>query len=901
MRHARIIVDKKRAFLFDGNSFCYRAFYAIKHMSTSSGEPTNAIYGFLTMMRKIIAAEKPDYIAVCFDRKEKTFRHAQFEAYKAHRKPMPDDLIAQIPCIKELVRAYNIPLFEKAGFEADDLLGTLATRLAGEGIDVFIVTSDKDALQLVNESIKTYSTFRDTVTVYDVKKVTEKYGGLGPDAIVEIMGLMGDQSDNIPGIPGIGEKTAVAYVKQFGSVEGLLQKVDTLKSDAKKALIKEHADLARMSRELATIDRTVALDFTLDELKASPADPEALRALFKRFEFRSFLRDIEVSSPPPAEEGRVYTTVKDSAQLKEVLDELRQSKGFAFDTETTSTDPFTAELVGISFSCREKHAYYIPFTHAMIKTETGLCLDEVREALGSVLEDPGIEKYGQNIKYDYCVLQRAGITVKGIAFDTMIAAYLVNPVKLNQNLDDISLEYLNIKKVAFEDLVGAGKRQKRIDEIEIERVSEYACEDADCVFRLVPILQKELHDRGLTDLFLSVEMPLVEVLATMETNGVTIDEPLLKALSGQAEKELAALTKKIYREAGEEFNINSPKQLSVILFEKLKLPVVKKTKTGYSTDVSVLETLAEDHDLPKHLLEFREYSKLKSTYLDALPALVDPVSKRIHTSFNQTVTVTGRLSSSRPNMQNIPIKTEMGRRIRKAFIPRASGRKILSADYSQIELRFLAHFSRDTTLIEAFEHDRDIHTVTAALLFDVDHSDVTSEMRTLGKTINFSIIYGKTPYGLSRDLGISVQEARAFIESYFQRYSAIKKYLDSLKHSARETGYVKTILGRRALFPDIKSGNAAVRQFAERAATNAPLQGSAADLIKKAMIAIQDGIAQKEIDAYMLLQVHDELVFDVSDAETDRLKGFVKKEMEEALTLEVPLKVDMHIGTSWFK
>jgi DNA polymerase I len=852
------------------------------------------------MMRKIIAAEAPDYIAVCFDRKEKTFRHEQYEAYKAHRKPMPDDLVGQIPSIKELLRAYNIPLFEKAGFEADDLLGTLATRLAREGIEVFIVTSDKDALQLVNESIKTYSVFRDTVTIYDIAKVTEKFGGLGPESIVEVMGLMGDPSDNIPGIPGIGEKTAVAYVKEFGSLEGLLKNVDQLKSAAKQSLIKEHAELARISRELAIIDRAVDLDFSLDDLKAAPADFETLRALFKRFEFRSFLREVE-GAVPSIEKDRVYKTITNRAQLEELVEELRQARSFAFDTETTSPDAFCAELVGMSFSCRAKHACYVPLTHEKIRSHSGICLHEACEILRSVLEDEQIEKYGQNIKYDYTVLTRAGITLKGLAFDTMIAAYLINPVKLNQNLDDISLDYLNIKKIAFTELVGTGKKQKRLDDIDCERVSEYACEDADCVFRLVPLLRKQLEERGLSDLFTAVEMPLVRVLATIEANGVTIDEAFLKSLSAQAEQELAALTKKIYAEAGEEFNINSPKQLSHILFEKLKLPVVKKTKTGYSTDVSVLEALSAEHALPRHLLEFREYSKLKSTYLDALPALVDPVTQRIHTSFNQTVTVTGRLSSSQPNMQNIPIKTEMGRRIRKAFIPRARDRKIVAADYSQIELRFLAHFSKDKTLIDAFENDRDIHTVTAALLFDVAENDVTSRMRTLGKTINFSIIYGKTPYGLSRDLGISVQEARDFIESYFQRYGDIKKYLDSLKHAAQENGYVRTILGRRALFPDIHSSNATIRQFALRAATNAPLQGSAADLIKKAMISIQAGLDEKTWDAYMILQVHDELVFDVAAQHTDQLSAFIKKEMEAALSLDVPLKVDIHCGESWFK
>jgi DNA polymerase-1 len=890
----------KKAFIFDGNSFCYRAFYAIGHMSTSKGEPTNAIYGFLTMIRKIIEGEEPDYIAICFDRKEKTFRHAQYEKYKVHRKPMPDELSQQLPHIQDIVRAYNIPLFEKAGFEADDLLGTLAVRLEKLGIDVYIVTSDKDALQLVNNKIKTYSTYRDTVSIYDIAKVKERYSGLGPESIIDIMGLMGDASDNIPGIPGIGEKTAVAYIKEFGSLDNLIAKADSLKSEAKRKLIHEYADLARLSRELATIDCAVPIDFELEKLERQEPNVEELMALLQRFELRSFLRDLAVAGPPE-EAGRQYVTIDTVSQLQKLVADLEKQKAFAFDTETTSASSFSAELVGMSFSFKAKEAYYVVLTHDKIATDKGIPLSDGLRMLRPVLENEKISKYGQNIKYDYIVLRRAGIRIRGIRFDTMIAAYLINPVKLNQNLDDISLEYLNVKKITFHSLVGTGKDQKRIDEVPVREVSTYACEDADCVFRLVSILERQLKEKEVEKLFYEIEMPLLEVLAEVELNGVTIDETLLKNLSSKAENALEGLTQKIYDCAGEEFNINSPKQLGVILFEKLKLPVVKKTKTGPSTDVTVLETLALEHELPKYLLEYREYSKLKSTYLDALPALVNPETGRIHTSFNQTATVTGRLSSSAPNMQNIPIKTELGREIRKAFVPRAKTRVIISADYSQIELRFLAHFSGDTTLVNAFQNNLDIHTVTAALLYNVDESDVTSEMRTLGKTINFSIIYGKTPFGLSRDLGIPVKEAKAFIDAYFLRYGKIKTYLDSLKETACAHGYVTTLLGRRALFPDITSTNATVRQFAERAATNAPLQGSAADLIKKAMIVIQGKLEKNIFDAYMLLQVHDELVFDVAKKESDEFSSFVRSEMENALTLTVPLKVDVHIGPSWYK
>ncbi len=890
---------RKKAFLFDGNSFCYRAFYAIGHLSNSKGEPTNATYGFLTMMRKIIKDEAPDYVAICFDRKEPTFRHKKYEDYKIHRKPMPDDLVIQIPRIKEVIKAYNIPILERAGYEADDLLGTLAYKLKKEGLDVFVVTGDKDALQLVDEAIKVYSPYRDKVTIYDRKKVKERYQGLGPEQVTDIMGLMGDSSDNIPGIPGIGEKTAIDLIKQFGSLDKVLSNISKIKSSSKQNLIKNNIPLAELSKELATLDCSVPIDINVLELKITQPDVKKLFTLFKELEFRSLLKEIDIGEKPEEEE-RLYHLISDEKELKHFLKKFKKVKEFSLDTETTSRNPSRAHLVGLSFSFKAHEAYYIALSYNDIASKKGLPLSKVITALKPVLEDETVKKYGQNIKYDNIVLTRYGIKLSGIAFDTMIAAYLINPSKLNNNLDDISLEYLNINKIKYTDIVGTGRNQVTIDKVDAKRVSEYACEDADCVFRLVPILLKELKKQKVDSLFFNIEMPLVSVLSVMEMNGVKIDVSLLKKLSKEAEKEIARLTAKIYKTAGEEFNINSPKQLSVILFEKLKLPVVKKTKTGYSTDVSVLEKLSEEHDLPRYLLEYREYAKLRSTYLDALPALINPETGMIHTSFNQTITSTGRLSSSDPNLQNIPVKTTVGREIRKAFIPRGKGRKIFSADYSQIELRLLAHFSGDEKLIDAFCHNLDIHKFTATLLYGVKGKNVTPEMRHFAKTINFSIIYGKTPYGLSRDLNIPVGEASSFINSYFERYAKIKDYLESLKQTARDQGYLRTILGRLSYFPDINSKNANVRQFAERAAMNAPLQGSAADIIKKAMIEIQSEIEKHRLDAIMILQVHDELVFDIARRDQDAIFSLVKKSMENTLKLSVPLNVDITVSDNWY-
>lgn len=885
-------------FLIDGNSFCYRAYYAIPQLSNSRGEPTNAIYGFVNMLRKLINEGKPDYLAICFDRKEPTFRHEKYKEYKAQRKPMPDDLVEQIPPIKEFCRAYRYALFEEPGYEADDLIGTLARKAEKEGMNVFLITGDKDAFQLVNERIKVMNPHKEN-RIYDSEAVRKRFGGLGPDRVTDVMALMGDASDNIPGVPGIGEKTAIKLISEFGSVENLMKHLNRVKSKSQQSLLKEHRETAILSKALATIDTEVPLEFSWDALRLQPPEEAKLVELLKRYEFRALLKEY-MPTGEAKRECRRYELIDTEEALAVLVKKLNKAERFSFDTETTATDPMLAELVGLSFCWEPFCAAYVPVSSSRHQGP-GLPVEKVLKTLRPLLEDEKKFKLGQNVKYDWILMKRHGITLSGMSFDTMIASYLVNPLRRNHNLDDISLEYLGVKKIATSSLIGSGAKQISMDQVPLKKVAEYAAEDADCVFRLAPLLETRLRHDGLRELFEKVEMPLVSVLAKMEMNGVKIDIKFLKELSEKADVDLTALTQQIYREAGEEFNIDSPKQLAEILFVKLRLPPIKRTKTGYSTDVSVLEKLAQSYELPRKILEYREKAKLKSTYLDALPKMVHPVTGLIHTSYHQTTTATGRLSSTEPNLQNIPVRTETGRLIRKAFVPREANRLILSADYSQIELRILAHFSGDKKLTTAFAEDRDIHNVTATLLYGVPENAVTREMRRFAKVINFSVIYGKTAYGLSQELGISVGEAETFIENYFKRYAGVRDYLESQKETARKKGFLTTLLGRRAYFPDIHSKNTALRQFAERAAINAPIQGSAADLIKLAMIAIQGRIEKEGVHGLMIMQVHDELVFDIAKTEKESMSLLVREEMEKAYALDVPLRADVFVGDSWFK
>jgi len=827
-------------------------------------------------------------ICVAFDLKGPTFRHKKYAAYKVTRKPMPDDLAGQLDDIKRLIRAYNIPIYELAGYEADDILATLAKKAESEGIESFVVTSDKDALQLVGPHIKVYNPQKDGM-IYGEKEVREKFG-VGPEKMTDLMGLMGDTSDNIPGIPGIGEKTAIELMREFGSLDEILENAHKIKSESRQKKIAQSRELALLSRDLATVRTDVPVEADFKDFRLKEPDKDALAEIFKEMEFQSLLKEYA----PKREHKGLYRMVRKRGEFEDMLRELKGVKMFAFDFETTHYDPMKARPVGLSFAWKEDEAYYIPFNALQDMTEA-----DVLNKLKNIFENSAIKKIGQNIKYDLLILKNKGIAVNGIEFDTMVASYLLNPSKARHNLNEISLEYLSRAISSIEDLVGKGKKAVTIDMVDVERVRDYCCEDSDVAFTLAKILRRKLGEKELAELFSTVEVPLIGVLARMEWWGVSVDKAYLNALSGEMEKDIKKLEEEIYGLAGETFNINSPKQLRVILFEKLKMPVIKRTKTGASTNEEVLKALASQGELPKRLLRYRELSKLKSTYADNLPELINSTTGRIHTSFNQAVTRTGRLSSSEPNLQNIPIKTTAGRKIRKAFVAEKKTHVLLSADYSQIELRILAHLSGDENLINALKEGRDVHTITASLIYGLENENVTPEMRAAAKTVNFGIIYGMSAYGLSKDLGIAVGEASKFIDAYFDRYPSIKGYLNAQIEGAREKGYVTTILGRRRYIPEIKSDNMTVRNFAERIAVNAPIQGSAADLIKLAMIYIDKFL--DKFEARMILQVHDELVFEAPNKSLHELAGMVKNSMEGIMNLKVPVRVDLEYGKNWLE
>ena len=885
-------MKKKKLFLIDGNSYCYRAYYAIKELRNSKGQPTNAIYGFVLMLKKLMSSQSPDYMAVAFDLKGPTFRHKKFKEYKIKRKPMPDDLVSQMPLIKDMVRAYNIPIFEKEGFEADDVLATIARKAAKKDIEVYIVTGDKDILQLIDENIKVCSTHKEGL-VYDKENVKERFSGLGPESITDFMALAGDQSDNIPGVRGIGEKTAIELIKEFHDIDNLYKNLDSVKSDSRKKILADGEESARMSKELAIIDADVPIEVDIESMQMEAPDSKNLLGLFKAFEFRTLAKEI-AGNDSGIRRKASYETIVNKEEFDKFLKELKKQKEFVLDFETTSPNPLEAVPIGLSFCWKPGSAHYVALNGE------GVELKYAFKALKSILEDEKIRKIGQNIKYEKLILSNYGIELKGIYFDTMIASYLLNPSKMNHNLDDLAFEHLDHKMISMSDLVGTGKKKIVMDQVPLEKVSEYSCEDSDATLRLKEIFEKELFDKELDELFKKIELPLVGVLSEMERHGVKIDARLLKKTSVEIEKELEDLVTSIYKIAGKEFNINSPKQLSQILFVDLQLPVIKKTKTGYSTDVGVLQSLALEHPLPKEILRYRELSKLKSTYVDALPEMVNSRTGRLHTSFNQTVTATGRLSSSNPNLQNIPIKTEQGRLVRKAFIAE-KGNLILSCDYSQIELRILAHLSGDEELVSAFEKDKDVHVHTASLIFDVEEKDVSPEQRSTAKTVNFGIVYGISAFGLSRSLQADPASAQLFIDSYFERYPRVKLYMEDKIEEARDAGYVTTLFNRRRYIPEINTGSVREQQQAERIAINAPIQGSAADLIKIAMIDIHDEIKKKGLSSIMTLQVHDELVFEVPEKEMKLMQDLVKTRMEQAVKLAVPVKVSVKYGKNWME
>ncbi len=885
---------KKTVYLIDGSSYIYRAFHAIRGLSNSKGLPTNAVFGFTRMLLKLVKERSPEYIAMLFDAKGPTFRHELYEEYKANRPLMPDDLAVQIPFIKEVTEGLNLPMLELPGYEADDLIGTLAARAEQEGFSVVMVTGDKDFLQLVTEKTIIYDPMKDKTVTADIVRQTQ---GVEPEQMIDVMGLSGDTSDNVPGVPGIGPKTAISLIKTHGSLDALYEQVDKIAQRKQKENLVKFKDQAYLSRKLVKIDSNAPIEFDFEKLKPGKPDNNRLAKLFKELEFRQLQQEF----PMETDLGQKnYVCVTDMGSLERLVSLLEKAGRFAVDTETTSQNPVKAELVGLSFSVRKNEAFYIPCGHTGPDASRQLDRDIVVGRLKPILENPHIKKVGQNIKYDWIVLDRCGIDLQGVSFDTMVASYLINPSKRAHNLDQIALDFLDHKTITYEDVVGKGKKAAGFECVSLDKAAPYACEDADVTLMAADVLAPMLEEIGVVELFEKVELPLVPVLTRMEKRGVRVDLDRLRILSKDFESKLLQLERQIYALAGEEFNINSSQQLGQILFEKLKLPVQKKTKkkTAYSTDVDVLTTLAVLHELPAHILRHRTLSKLKSTYADALLCLVDPETGRIHTSYNQTVTATGRLSSSDPNLQNIPIRTEEGRQIRSAFIPK-DGWALLAADYSQIELRILAHYSEDEILIDSFLKDEDIHARTASEVFNVFPEMMDSELRRQAKVINFGIIYGMSPFRLSNELGISQKMAKTYIDNYFKRYQGVKRFIDRTIKDAKQTGRTSTLLGRIRLLPELKSSNKILQQAAERTAVNTPIQGTAADLIKLAMINADKTLKARNLRSSMLLTVHDELVFEVPPEETGVVTELVKDTMENVWKLRVPLKVNLRTGKNW--
>ncbi|RKY67035.1 MAG: DNA polymerase I [Candidatus Latescibacterota bacterium] len=887
-----------RLFLIDGSALAYRSYFAFVRnpLINSRGENTSAPFAFTNTLLKILREERPEYIVVVFDTSKPTFRHAKFPAYKATRQKMPSDMKEQLPRIYQIIEAMRLPVIEQEGFEADDVIGTLARKAAEQGIKTILVTGDKDFTQLVSPLIKMLNPKRsgDEFELIDQDAVRTKFG-VDPEKVVDVLALMGDSSDNVPGVPNVGGKTAAALVKQFGGLEAVLKNAHRINKPRIRKNLTDFAQQARLSKELVVIDTNVPVDLNLERFRFQGFDNERLIEIFKELEFNRFLREL---SPASSREEVSYSTVKTVEQLERLVEKIKSKKRAVVNLATTDPNPMQASLVGVSVALVPRQAFYIPVAHSRGEN---LPLKVVLSALKPVLEDEGIQKYGQDIKYSTAVLIRNGVVPRGFLFDTMIAAYLLDPSTHQHNLDLLSLKYLNHKIDSLTDLIGKGQKQISFAQIPIERATLYCCENADVALRLKEIFEPKLVQLGLMDLFQGVEIPLVEVLRQMELNGVSVDTAFLDQMSRELQERLDGLMAEIYHEAGEEFNINSPRQLAHILFDKLGLPSRKRTKTGYSTDMGVLEELARKYELPRRLLEYRQLVKLKSTYVDALPRLVNPETGRIHTSFNQTATATGRLSSSDPNLQNIPVRTEIGRKIRRAFVTADSQHLFLDADYSQIELRIMAHISGDSNLIEAFQNDEDIHLRTAALSFGLPPEYITPDLRRQAKVINFGIMYGMGPYGLAEQLGISPQEAKEFIESYFRVYPGVKDYIEQTIRKARETGYVTTLLGRRRYLPDINSSNSRVREFAERTAVNTPIQGTAADLIKIAMINIHRRLNQAGMQTKMILQVHDELAFEVPKKELHEARELIAQEMEQALKLSVPIKVDIGVGNNWLE
>jgi DNA polymerase-1 len=888
--------QKEKLMIIDGNSLIHRAFYALPLLSTKDGIYTNGVYGFLTMLYRIKEEYAIDYICVAFDKKGPTFRHEAFDLYKANRQSTPNELSQQFPILKEILSAMNIAQLELDGYEADDIAGTLSKIGEDNGLGIILVTGDKDYLQLASDNTKVLITRKGITELeeFDKEKIIEEYG-ITPEQFVDLKGLMGDKSDNIPGVPGIGEKTGIKLLKEFGTMENLYDNIDKVGGKKTKESLIENKNSAVLSKTLGKIIRNAPIEFALDELKVEEPNWDELKKLYDTLEFNSLLSKIP-GDKIRAEEDSKYETeyiVIEGDNYDSIIDKIKSNKNFCFKFLFEDENYIRSQIIGVGIKVGDSVPYYIDYSKNDIKL--------FREKFIKYFESNEIEKYGHMMKMDIFALLKLNIGIENMVFDTMIGQYLLNPAQSNYSINELGKEYLNIYGEDLEELLGKGKSKKTYKDLSINARAEHISQTLDLVHGIREPINRLIEEQGMTQLYYEVELPLVEVLANMEYYGFKVDLDVLNQLGEEFQGEIDNLTTEIYALAGKEFNINSPKQMGEILFDELKLPVIKKTKTGYSTDAEVLDKLKGQHEIIEKILKYRQMVKLKSTYIDGLINLVDKETNKIHSSFNQTVTNTGRISSTEPNLQNIPIKTEEGRMIRKAFVAEDEDYILVDADYSQIELRVLAHISKDPKLMEAFYHDEDIHTKTASEVFHIPKGEVTPLMRNRAKAVNFGIVYGISDYGLSKDLNISRKEAKEYIDNYLKNYEMVKRYMEDIIKTGKKEGYVETILNRRRYIPELKSRNYNVRSFGERIAMNTPIQGSAADIIKVAMVKVFQELNRRKLKSRLILQVHDELIVEAFKDEVEEVKSIIKDIMENSIKLDIPLKVDLNTGDNWYE
>ena len=881
--------------VIDGNSLIHRAFYALPLLSTKDGIYTNGVYGFLTMLYRIREEYDIDYLCVAFDKKGPTFRHEAFDLYKANRQSTPNELAQQFPMLKEVLSAMNIAQLELEGYEADDIAGTLSKIGEENQMEVILVTGDNDYLQLSSDNTKVLITKKGITQLeeYDKKRIVDEYG-ITPKQFIDLKGLMGDNSDNIPGVPGIGEKTGIKLLKEFGTMENLYDNIDKVSGKKRKESLIEHKSMAFLSKKLGEIIRNAPIGSSLEELRVKEPNWERLVELYEMFEFNSLLSKLPSDKIGKEDEANYevkHKIIKEN-NYESIIKEIELKKELCFEILFKDDHYINSEILGIGIKIGDNIPYYIDFSENDIES--------FAMTFREYFESEEIEKYGHMMKKDIVGLLRLEISIKNIGFDTMIGQYLLNPAQTKYSINELGKEHLNIYGIDEEELLGKGKKKKTYKDLLIEDRAEYTSMVLDLVYRLRDPIKEKIKEQEMDKLYYEVELPLVEVLAHMEFNGFKVDLEVLNQLGEEFQGEIDKLTKEIYDLAGEEFNINSPKQMGVVLFDKLDLPIIKKTKTGYSTDAEVLDKLKGEHEIIENILKYRQMVKLKSTYIDGLINVVDKKTHKIHSSFNQTVTNTGRISSTEPNLQNIPIKTEEGRKIRRAFVPQSDGYILVDGDYSQIELRVLAHISKDSKLMEAFYHNEDIHTKTASEVFNLPKEEVTPLMRNRAKAVNFGIVYGISDYGLSRDLNISRKEAKKYIDNYLKNYKLVDEYMKDIVKLGKEKGYVETILKRKRYVPELKSRNYNVRSFGERIAMNTPIQGSAADIIKVAMVKVYEELNNRKLKSKLILQVHDELLIETYKGEEEEVKKIMVDIMENSITLDIPLKVDLKVGDNWY-